>query len=449
MKKYEMIVISIKKQIASGDLREGSKLPSIENGARLFHCSKGTVQRAYNQLLDEHIIYVKKHSGFYVAKAIDLSAIPEDTYNLTTGNTFVNYFPLDKAQTSLVQALENYQYQSLNYELQGVPSLLQAIEKHLYNRNIFTSTDAIFVTQGIHQTFTSLCNLYLNEGDFVLVENPSYSYTVQFLQKHHIPVKLIERTQDGLSLTQLEVLFKSNHIKFFYTIPRNHNPLGTHLNKKQIQAIAALAKKYNVIIIEDDYFSEGGFNSDYQTIFENARDNCIYLSSFTKFIPYLRIGYMITPTLLTKDIRDMIQNYYVDAYFAPAMISQATLEIVLKSNLLHQFTPFFHRNLVEKKMVLNKLTSNWNPNVIQHIPSNEGFYSIMILDTSITIDTLKTELAKKNILVTSTKQAFFDKNHPYINSIRISVARINVEDLPYILDIIYQTACDLYQRKKL
>lgn len=447
MKKYIKIVQDIKEKISSAYYIEGDRVPSISQAASGYHCSKGTVIRAYNQLLEEHILYVKQQSGFYVAKPVTFSASPENVYNLTTGNTYVNYFPLAEAQTSLVQALENYQFQTLNFDLQGVPSLLTAIEKHLYNRNIFSTRRQIFLSQGIHQAVVAICQLPFPEHSYVLIEDPSYSHTVQYLKKMHIPVKTIRRTKDGLPLDKLEALFKEGNIRFFYTIPRNHNPLGTNLSTKQIQTIAHLAEKYQVLILENDYFGEAQNHSQHQTIFENARENCIYLSSFTKLIPYLRIGYLIAPEAKLGQINQMVADYYSEGYFAPAMISQATLEIILKNNLLLRFTEYFEKELVAKKKAITRLTADWDEQIAWPVPSNAGFYSIICLHPLISIARLKQTLNKQAVLVSDTSQCFYDADHPYSHSIRISVSRIDADKLPYILKTIYETACDLYQRQ--
>ena len=82
-------------------------------------------------------------------------------------------------------------------------------------------------------------------------------------------------------------------------MPRNHNPLGTNLNTKTRQQIVQLALKYNVIIIEDDYFSPAFHTPHYLPIhYYMAGQNCIYLTSFSKTIPHLRIGICVIDLLL-------------------------------------------------------------------------------------------------------------------------------------------------------
>lgn len=447
MKKYEFIVQDIKKKIDNAYYVEGDRVPSIIEASHHYKCAKGTVIRAYDQLLAEHILYSKRQSGYYIAKPVSFSINPEKVYNLTTGNTYVNYFPLAEAQTSLVQALENYQFQTLNYDLQGILSLLSAIEKHLYNRNIFSSHKQIFLSQGIHQAVVAICQLDWPEHSYVLIENPSYSHMVQYLKSKKIPVKFIQRTDKGLSLKALEALFKEGDIRFFYIIPRNHNPMGTDLDRKQIQAIAALAEKYHVLILENDYFGDAHAHTSYQTIFENARNHCIYLSSFTKIIPYLRIGYMVVPETKTKKVSQMVADYYSEGYFAPAIISQATLEIILKNNLLLKFTEHLRKDVANKKRKIHELTAEWDPKIAMYIPSNSGFYSLICLNSLISIDQLKKELKRKNILVSSTSKCFYSPNHPYSHSIRISIARIDIESLPTILETIYVTSLTLYLKR--
>ncbi|MFW3588785.1 aminotransferase class I/II-fold pyridoxal phosphate-dependent enzyme [Vagococcus fluvialis] len=132
-------------------------------------------------------------------------------------------------------------------------------------------------------------------------------------------------------------------------MPRANNPLGTNLNKKTIRQIARLAEKYQVIIIENDYFLEGQPTPLQETILENARENCIYLSSFSKIMPILRIGYMIVPRNLILGMNQVKQRIYMEGQYPPAMISQAFLEIILKNNLLARYSHTLSTDIKEKK----------------------------------------------------------------------------------------------------
>lgn len=447
MKKFEFIMEDIKKQIKSGKLVEGDRLPSIATSATLYDCSKGTVQRAYQQLIAEHFLYVKNQSGFFVAKPFHLSGAPETVYNLTTGNTLINEFPLKEAQTSLVQALDNYQYQSLDLSYKGIPSLIKTLQKHLTNKKLFVHEDEIFINEGIHQAFVDIVSSFLKKDKYVLIENPTYSYTNQFLKEKKIPTKWINRTDEGISMTELEAFFKTGDIQFFYLVPRANNPLGTNLNKKTIRQIARLAEKYQVIIIENDYFLEGQPAPLQETILENARENCIYLSSFSKIMPILRIGYMIVPRNLILGMNQVKQRIYMEGQYPPAMISQAFLEIILKNNLLARYNHTLSTDIKEKKELIHQVSAPWQKQYVQVIDSHSGYYSLICFHPNLSITHLIKELEAKDILITDTKNSFFSPDHPLSHSIRMSFAKIEIKDITFVLETIYETAMKLIQKE--
>lgn len=88
MNKYEKIALDIEQQIIDLKYEQGDKLPSIYNLSQLYHCSKSTVIKAYEVLINKHLIYVKHQSGFYVADNGIKPDFTNDDYPLNTGNPF-------------------------------------------------------------------------------------------------------------------------------------------------------------------------------------------------------------------------------------------------------------------------------------------------------------------------------------------------------------------------
>ncbi len=68
-----------------------------------------------------------------------------------------------------------------------------------------------------------------NGNDTILIEEPSYSFFIRYLKFENKKVKTVKRDENGIDLNELEQIFKNDKIKFFYTAPRNHNPLGNAL----------------------------------------------------------------------------------------------------------------------------------------------------------------------------------------------------------------------------
>ena len=89
-----------------------------------------------------------------------------------------------------------------------------------------------------------------------MIEQPTYHRMNQLLDSQQLAYRTIQRNLMGIDLEELEGIFKSGHIKFFYTIPRFHYPLGHSYSTKQKEAILQLADQYDVYLVEDDYLGD-------------------------------------------------------------------------------------------------------------------------------------------------------------------------------------------------
>ncbi|MGR6009115.1 aminotransferase class I/II-fold pyridoxal phosphate-dependent enzyme [Bacillus cereus] len=133
------------------------------------------------------------------------------------------------------------------------------------------------------------CNInsipFSNENETILVEQPTYHLYIEYLEINKVPVIGIKRTNEGIDLNELERIFRTGKIKFFYTIPRYHHPLGTSYSKDEKEKIVLLAKKYNVFIVEDDYLADLETDSKADPLYSLDHSNhVIYLKSYSKII---------------------------------------------------------------------------------------------------------------------------------------------------------------------
>ena len=313
MKKYEQLAMLIEKDIADQTYHQGERLPSIHTLAQQYHCSKETVIKAYQLLIDRHLIYAKAQSGFYILGTPLLPTPSSQIFSLETGNPMVKATSLVDAKHCLSLAIEEYSESSLNLSLQGVQSLRKTLADFFFEMGIYTQESSIYLIQGVTQMLSFLSSItFPNHHSYILIEEPTYSYYIQFLKSLSLPVLTINRDESGIDLKELKSLFETYDIKFFYTIPRNHNPLGTTYPTKIRQGIAKLALQYNVYIIEDDYFGHCSSSSHYLPIFYYMEgQNCIYLTSFSKTIPYIRIG----AAIIHQDFQETFQMMMNQSYY--------------------------------------------------------------------------------------------------------------------------------------
>lgn len=167
-------------------------------------------------------------------------------------------FPYLDFQHCINKAIDMYRNDLFIYGTpQGLPSLIREMQRHLASYQVFANPDQIFITSGVQQALGVLTRIpFPNGRQRVLIEQPGYPLFMEYLKTYGIETEGIKRSDAGIDLNELERLFKTGQFKFFYTVPRFHNPLGVSYTRPQKKAIAQLAAKYDVYIVEDDYMAD-------------------------------------------------------------------------------------------------------------------------------------------------------------------------------------------------
>lgn len=445
MTKYEQIAQDIEELIQSGKYKTGDKLPSIVEQSKKYDCSRGTVIRAYQYLLERNFIYVKHKSGYYVAVAPVTEAI-NDSFHLESGNPMVGSFPLSYAKQSLALALDEYHFESLDIGYKGVSSVTQLLSERLGDSYIYTQASGIHLTMGIQGVVHALCEMsFPNQRKNILIEEPSYAFIVDLLKSHtELRIYTIQRTTDGFNLKELERIFQTEEIKFFYLVPRNHNPLGTSLSSQQRKKIIALSQKYDVYLAEDDYFMDTFHIPNYEPLhYLSGGDRCIYLGSFTKILPYLRIGFTIMPHELRQIYIDKVDDLMKFGYYTPPLISQTMLAVLLSNHSLEISKNLLKRDLQDKITAVQKYTKKWPTSILSYT-GYHGYYATIQLHPKISVNRYIQELEQRRIYIRSNLESFYLEEN-FDNSVRVSLAKISAEDIHEVYPILKQVAEKLYE----
>jgi 2-aminoadipate transaminase len=138
-----------------------------------------------------------------------------------------------------------------------------------------------------------------NSGDTVICENPSFIGSLNAFRAFGVKLVGVDIDNDGMNMEKLESALKANpNAKFIYTIPTFQNPSGTTMSLEKRKALYSLAKKYGVLILEDNPYSDTRFRGDeLPTIKSMDTDGIvIYAGTFSKVIsPGLRVGFTVAP----------------------------------------------------------------------------------------------------------------------------------------------------------
>lgn len=435
---YTYIALDIEKQIAAGAYPRGRRLPSIREVADRYGCSKATAIKAYDTLKNRHVIYSVPQSGYYVVEHTLISEdIDHSVIDFSTGNPLIGAVHIPDLKHCLDRAVDISRNYSLRRDLRGTSPLRELLPGYLSDSQVFTDPGHIFIMQGIQQTLSLLTAMpFPSRKDTILIEQPTYRYFMEFLKQSAVPVAGISRGENGIDLNRLEHIFKTERIKFFYTVPRHHNPTGGIYPAEQRKRIAELAAKYDVYIVEDDYFGDVAPDARYDPIYAYGdHHHHVFLRSFSKIIPWFRIGITVLPTPLLKGFETWMWHSYYRSYFSASLVSQATLDVYIRSKLLHKHVRAIEKELAGRLRAVAEHRSALQECAVHFTPHPGCFYLYLALPARVPEPRLINALRSHGVLVTPGYYYYSSRTF-YEPGIRISLARTAPEDIHRGLEII-------------
>nr|WP_301539596.1 PLP-dependent aminotransferase family protein [Paenibacillus sp. NEAU-GSW1] len=417
-------------KVRQGTYPPGRKLPSVRSAAEVYGCSISTVTRAYAELEKRHVIYSVPQSGFYVVEKPGDWRDNRDSRIINFGTVLpdLDAFPYMDFQHCLNKAIDIYKYDLFTYgNPLGLESLRHTLVSHLAGDQVFTKAERIIITSGAQQALEILAKMpFPNRKKAVLVEQPSYDRYLRFLETEGVPVYGIARTAAGIDLTELEKRFKSGEIKFFYTMSKYHNPLGTTFSLEERRAIAKLAVKHDVCILEDDYMADLGAERQFDPIYAfDGGSHVIYLKSFSKIIfPGLRVGAIVLPERLLETF------HAYKAYPDTSLLSQAALEVYIKNGMYERHKHKISSLYALRMRALRDSAERYNEPGLMEVPDiRSGIYSHFKLKPTVNLERLIKRLADRNISVVSGKAFYLADYLEREKFLRISISQSQPEQI--------------------
>lgn len=447
--KYEMIIKYIEKLVAINKLKQGDRLPSIRSLVQKYSCNKSTVIRAYKELEMNHKIYAIPRSGYYLVEKNTLNNNEHHTIDFAETVPDPKLLPYKGFNHCINRAVELYKDNLFSYsDVQGLESLREVLVDHFSEYQIFTSKEKIFITTGSQQALSILSKMSFPNGKKnILIEQPTYSLIHKIVELNGDKLIGINRNYDGIDFNKLEGIFKSEDIKFFYTIPRFHNPLGTSYLEKEKKKIVELADKYNVYVVEDDYLADIDTNKKNLPIFYyDTSERVIYVKSFSKaFMPGIRIGAVVLHDKLKNEF--LKHKKYCD--LNTSVLSQGGLEIFLNSGMYDKHIKKIQSEY-KKKMdclresleALEALEALDTSGVEFFIPIT-GFFVWIKLCKKINMSMLIKRLGEKNIYISPSKK-FFIESISNENSFRICISKLTEQEIRIGIQVIFEEINNFY-----
>jgi 2-aminoadipate transaminase len=217
------------------------------------------------------------------------------------GNPASEAFPVEQIKKISNELLENEPTRILQYGISEGDNDLLTIANEFFNRNevVTKANDGLIITSGSQQIMEFAVKCLCNDGDTVISEDPSFIGALNAFKSQGVKVLGVGRKNNQLDINELETLLQRKpKPKFMYLIPNFQNPTGITMNLETRKKVLALAKKYEVLILEDNPYGDLRFNEEHIPSIKSLDNEgvVIYAASLSKIIaPGMRIALAIAP----------------------------------------------------------------------------------------------------------------------------------------------------------
>ena len=236
------------------------------------------------------------------------AAIVRDLFNSMTDPELISFgggapameaLPVDIVReiAEEVLTMDKRGVEALQYNSpQGIPELREIVAKTLLApKGVHVGADDIIIVNGGLESMNLVCQLFIDSGDVILVEDPSFVQCIEIFQMFQATCVGVDMDDDGIVPEDVERKIAQYHPKMVYVIPTFHNPTGRTLSKERRKRIAELGSRYDVVILEDDPYRDLRYSGEELPpikVFDKT-GNTIMANSFSKiFSPGSRLGYV-------------------------------------------------------------------------------------------------------------------------------------------------------------
>jgi len=323
----------LRKSILSGALAPETRLPATRRLAQDLGVNRITVQNAYAELEADGLIFTRTGSGTYVLAQAPLAPIPKRMpgapwplwqteagercklssttspeemlknarhprpINLGGGCGDSRLFPAEDYRRVIQAILRRDGVAALEYGDQaGYFPLRSNIAQILANQGIPARPENLLITAGSQQAIALVTQLLLRPGDSLVTESPTYAIALDLFRA--LGLKIVGAPMDGsgLQVEKLEPLLQQHHPRLIYTMPNFQNPTGACMSVQRRRQLIALADRYNIPILEDDYVGDLRYEGRAQPALKSIDPGgrVVYVNTFSKMLmPGLRVGFVV------------------------------------------------------------------------------------------------------------------------------------------------------------
>ena len=329
--------------------------------------------------LDPYLdLYADRTKGMTASEIRSLFSVASrpEVVSLAGGMPNLAALPMEAVGQLTGELVSRHGQQTLQYSSgQGYPVLREQICEVMSLQGIVASPDDVVVTVGSQQALDLVARVFLNPGDVVLAEAPSYVGALGTFQAAQAEVVHVDMDAEGLIPEALEAAIaacQGKRIKLLYTVPNFHNPAGVTLAEHRRDRIVEIARAAGILILEDDPYGLLGFDTEpMKALRARVTDGVLYLGSFSKtFAPGLRVGWVLAPHAVREKLVMASEAQILD----PPTLNQHIVSTYLATQPWQEQVKTFREAYRERRdATLDALTTMFPADATWTVPAG-GFY---------------------------------------------------------------------------
>jgi 2-aminoadipate transaminase len=324
--------------------------------------------------------YAQRAVGMVASEIRALFAVAArpEIVSLAGGSPYVSALPLDAVGEMIGQLIAGHGDTALQYcTAQGDTGLREKICDVMALEEIRAHPDEIVVTVGSQQALDLMARIFIDPGDVILVEAPSYVGALGAFASYQAQVVHVAMDDDGLIPEALEEAIRrtaaaGRKAKFLYTVPNFHNPAGVTLAAGRRPRILDICQRAGLLVVEDNPYGLLGFDADpIRALRAEDDEGIVYLGTFSKtFAAGVRVGWAVAPTA----IREKLILAAESAVLCHSSFAQLTVrEYLITQPWLEQIKTFRELYRERRDATLNALDRMMPPGCQWTRPGG-GFY---------------------------------------------------------------------------
>ena len=319
---------------------------------------------------------------------------------------------------------------------QGDLKLRDQIRELMALEGIKSSVEDLVITTGSQHGLDMISGLFLDEGDVVLAEGPSYVGAIGIFRHYEAHIEHVHTDHDGMSPDALEESIakmkkQGKKIKFLYLVPNFANPSGVTLSAERRPRILEICKREHILVLEDNPYGLLYFDKPVPDALRAMDDNVIYMGSFSKILaPGFRVGYVLAPPA----IREKLVLAQESALLCPSSFTQFMISEYLSHADWQKQIDTFRGVYRERKDAALSAVREFMPGVETTTPDG-GFYLWLTLPEGIDSKAMLPAAVEELVAYTPGTAFFGDGtghrnlricySYPTPENIRIGIQRLS------------------------